>query len=154
MKKNAFLFLLSFILISCESEEVVVDEEHTDADGFILEYNEEEVYKEFAGAIVTNNVTVAVGQEIELAVHFLDDEGNEIEHSDDDDQIMIMIMVMTKITMKKVHQKSSFPEMMQLLLLFQQNITKMIMMKKNMMMKKSMKMKKNMKNMKKDIWLL
>ena len=59
MKKNAFLFLLSFILISCESEEVVVDEEHTDADGFILEYNEEEVYKEFAGAIVTNNVTVA-----------------------------------------------------------------------------------------------
>ena len=69
MKKNAFLFLLSFILISCESEEVVVDEEHTDADGFILEYNEEEVYKEFAGAIVTNNVTVAVGQEIELAVH-------------------------------------------------------------------------------------
>ena len=83
MKKNAFLFLLSFILISCESEEVIVDEEHTDADGFILEYNEEEVYREFAGAIVTNNVTVAVGQEIELAVHFLDDEGNVIDHSDE-----------------------------------------------------------------------
>ena len=85
MKKYAFLFLLSFILISCESEEVAVDEEHTDADGFILEYNEEEVYKEFSGAIVTNNITVSIGQEIELAVHFLDDEGNEIEHSDDDD---------------------------------------------------------------------
>jgi len=82
MKKFLFL-LLSFLVISCEPEEVVIEEEHSDVDGFIIELNEEEVYREFAGAIVTNNLSVSIGHEINLSVHFLDNEGNEIEHSDE-----------------------------------------------------------------------
>ena len=60
------------------------DEEHTDADGFVLETEAGvEVYREFEGT-QTGGVTLSVGETLELMVHFLDHEGNEIEHSDDD----------------------------------------------------------------------
>ena len=42
-----------------------------------------EVYREFEGT-QTGGVTLSVGETLELMVHFLDHEGNEIEHSDDD----------------------------------------------------------------------
>tara|TARA_B100001250_G_scaffold397586_1_gene404869 strand:- start:1108 stop:1569 length:462 start_codon:yes stop_codon:yes gene_type:complete len=61
------------------------DEDHTDADGFVLEdENGTEVYREFEGAM-TGSVTLAVGDTLELAVHFLDHEGNEIEHSEEEE---------------------------------------------------------------------
>ena len=60
------------------------DEDHTDADGFVLEDESgTEVYREFEGAM-TGSVTLSVGETLELTVHFLDHEGNEIEHSDDE----------------------------------------------------------------------
>ena len=60
------------------------DEDHTDADGFVLETEAGvEVYREFEGT-QTGGVTLNVGETLELMVHFLDHEGNEIEHSDDD----------------------------------------------------------------------
>ena len=56
------------------------DEEHTDADGFVLEDESgSEVYKEFEGAM-TGTVTLSIGDTLELLVHFLDHEENEIEH--------------------------------------------------------------------------
>jgi len=62
------------------------DEGHTDADGFILE-NESgsEVYREFEGA-VTGSVALSVGDTLELSVHFLDHDGNEIEHDEDEEE--------------------------------------------------------------------
>ena len=60
------------------------DEDHTDADGFVLETEAGvEVYREFEGT-QTGGVTLSVGETLELMVHFLDHEGNEIEHSDDE----------------------------------------------------------------------
>ena len=58
---------------------------HTDAEGFVLE-NESgtEVYKEFEGAIVTNNLTLSVGDTLELSVHFLEHDGDEIEHEEEE----------------------------------------------------------------------
>ena len=68
------------------------DEEHTDADGFVLEDESgSEVYKEFEGAM-TGTVTLSVGDTLELSVHFLDHEGNEIEHEgyeEDEDELVI-----------------------------------------------------------------
>ena len=68
------------------------DEEHTDADGFVLEDESgSEVYKEFEGA-VTGTVTLSVGDTLELSVHFLDHEENEIEHEgdeEDEDELVI-----------------------------------------------------------------
>ena len=87
--KACTIFSLSFVLLfttGCEDDDHDNhDHGHTDADGFILE-NESgtEVYREFEGA-VTGTVTLSVGDTLELAVHFLDDEENEIEHEEDED---------------------------------------------------------------------
>ena len=60
------------------------DEDHTDADGFVLETEAGEVvYREFEGT-QTGGITLSVGETLELMVHFLNHEENEIEHSDDE----------------------------------------------------------------------
>ena len=87
--KACTIFSLSFVLLfttGCEDDDHDHDNEHTDADGFILE-NESgtEVYREFEGA-VTGTVTLSVGDTLELAVHFLDNEGNEIEHEEEEEE--------------------------------------------------------------------
>ena len=68
------------------------DEEHTDADGFVLEDESgSELYKEFEGTM-TGTVTLSAGDTLELSVHFLDYEGNEIEHEgyeEDEDKLVI-----------------------------------------------------------------
>ena len=62
------------------------DDVHTDADGFILETESgTEVYREFEGA-VTGSVALSVGDTLELSVHFLDHDGNEIEHDEEEEE--------------------------------------------------------------------
>ena len=77
---------MMFFTTGCEDDDHNHDEDHTDAEGFILE-NESgtEVYKEFKGAIITNNLTLSVGDTLELSVHFLDHDGEEIEHEEEED---------------------------------------------------------------------
>ena len=81
------ILLLSFVLLfttGCEDDDHDNDDHgHTDADGFILESNGNEIYREFEGS-VTGSVTLNVGDTLELAVHFLDHEGNEIEHEEEE----------------------------------------------------------------------
>ena len=81
------IFLLSFVLLfttGCEDDDHDNhDHGHTDADGFILESNGTEIYREFEGS-VTGSVTLNVGDTLELAVHFLDHEGEEIEHEEEE----------------------------------------------------------------------
>ena len=81
------IFLLSFVLLfttGCEDDDHDNhDHGHTDADGFILESNGTEIYREFEGSI-TGSVTLNVGDTLELAVHFLDHEGEEIEHEEEE----------------------------------------------------------------------
>ena len=75
--------------IGCEDEshdDHDHEEGHTDADGFILEDAAgNEVYREFEGAM-TGSVTLAVGETLELSVHFLDHEGNEIAHEEEEEE--------------------------------------------------------------------
>jgi len=85
-----FLFA-SMILFTtgCEDDDNDHDH-HTDAEGFVLKSESgTEVYKEFEGAIVTNNLTLSVGDTLELSVHFLDHGGDEIEHEDEDDKLSV-----------------------------------------------------------------
>ena len=49
---------------------------HADVDGFILEVNEVEVYRQFQGTH-TGGLTVNAGEEIEVHAVFLDDHGHE-----------------------------------------------------------------------------
>ena len=85
-----FLFT-SMILFTtgCEDDDNDHDH-HTDAEGFVLKSESgTEVYKEFKGAIVTNNLTLSVGDILELSVHFLDHGGDGIEHEDEDDKLSV-----------------------------------------------------------------
>ena len=85
-KAHLVFMLIGMFLFTtaCEEEDHDHDEEHTDADGFILE-NEDgtEMYREFEGAM-TGSLTLAVGDTLELSVHFLDHDGNEIEHEENE----------------------------------------------------------------------
>jgi len=88
IKPYVVLLLTSMLLFTtgCEDDDHDHDhdEDHTDADGFILEDESgSEVYREFEGAM-TGSVNLAVGDTLELSVHFLDHEGNEIEHSEEE----------------------------------------------------------------------
>ena len=82
------LFLLIFVGIiatSCDNDSnPVAADDHVDADGFILESNETEMYREFQGAVVVNNLNLATTNTLELSVHFLDHDGNEIEHEEEE----------------------------------------------------------------------
>ncbi len=63
------------------------NDHHTDAEGFVLESESgTEVYKEFEGAIFTNNLTLSVGDTLDLSVHFLAHDGKEIEHEEDGEE--------------------------------------------------------------------
>ena len=89
LKAHSILLLTSIALftVGCEDDdhdEHGHEEGHTDAEGFKLEdENENEVYSQFEGAI-EGAITLNVGETLELTVHFLDDDGNEIEHEEEE----------------------------------------------------------------------
>ena len=76
---SVFGIFLALFIVSCEDDEH--DEQHTDSEGFILESDGTEIYREFKGT-KTGSVTLAVGDTLELSVHFLGDDGKELEHDD------------------------------------------------------------------------
>jgi len=88
LKAYSILLLTGAMLftVGCEDETHDDHEEgHTDADGFILEDAAGSVvYREFEGD-TTGSVTLAVGETLELSVHFLDHEGNEIAHEEEEE---------------------------------------------------------------------
>ena len=87
IKPHVILLLTSMLLFTagCEDDDHDDhdhDEEHTDAEGFVLEDESgTEVYREFEGAM-NGTGTLAVGDTLELSVHFLDHDGDEIEHEE------------------------------------------------------------------------
>jgi hypothetical protein len=88
LRTQLFFLLTSTILFTtgCGDDDHDDDDEHTDADGFILEgENGTEVYREFEGE-VTGLISISIGDTLELSVHFLDDEGNEIEHEEEEEE--------------------------------------------------------------------
>tara|TARA_Y100000590_G_C15381616_1_gene886551 strand:+ start:254 stop:739 length:486 start_codon:yes stop_codon:yes gene_type:complete len=81
--KRLFLFVfVSLFVIACDDDNDSA-EEHIDAEGFILENeNGNEIYRYFKGD-VTGSLSLDVDEEMELAIHFLDDDEEEIEHDDE-----------------------------------------------------------------------
>ena len=81
----AFIAVLPFMGGCGEDDNPIVDDGHghepdapihADVDGFFLEVNEEEVYRQFKGSH-TGSLTVNVGEEIEVHVVFLDENEDE-----------------------------------------------------------------------------
>ncbi len=89
IRPHVVLLLTSMLLFTtgCEDDDHDDhdhDEGHTDAEGFVLEDESgAEVYREFEGAM-TGTVALAVGETLELTVHFLDHDGEEIEHEEEE----------------------------------------------------------------------
>ncbi len=86
LKAQLVLLITSMIFFTtgCEDDDHDHDEEHTDADGFVLEDESgSQVYREFEGD-TTGSIILSIGDTLELSVHFLDHDGNEIEHGDDE----------------------------------------------------------------------
>ena len=78
---SVFGLFFALFIVSCEDDHDH-DEEHTDAEGFILETSSgTEMYREFKGT-QTGSVTLSAGDTLELSVHFLDDNGKEMEHDE------------------------------------------------------------------------
>ena len=89
IKHIFILLLLGLIPCGCDNDPVSPTEEHTDADGFILEDESgNEIYREFEGG-TTDSVVISVGQTLELSVHFLDHDGNKIEHDEYEEELRI-----------------------------------------------------------------
>ena len=85
-----FCFVL-FFNFACEEDDHDHDDEHTDADGFVLESDTgAEVYREFEGES-TGSITLGVGDTLELSVHFLDHDGEEIEHEEEEHEDEISV---------------------------------------------------------------
>ena len=81
-KQIIVILALGLIPYGCDNGPAPPQEEHTDADGFIFEdENGIEIYREFEGAS-SGSITLIVGDTLELSVHFLDHDGNEIEHEE------------------------------------------------------------------------
>ena len=86
-RRHLYSLLSVFIMlfaVACEDENEE-DPDHTDADGFVLEtVDGVQAYRGFTGA-VTGSVSLSVGDTLHFMVHFLDHDGDEIEHDDHDD---------------------------------------------------------------------
>ena len=106
--KHLFILLfLGLIPCGCDNDPASPAEEHTDADGFILEDESgNEIYREFEGAS-TGSVTIGIGQTLALSVHFLNHEGIEIEHEegeeDHEDELKITV-INTDIAIVEVNE--------------------------------------------------
>ena len=88
------LILLSFIVLivsSCSSP--TSSEEHADVDGLELLINDVVVYKEFDGAYYIDDavsdvsaiISIDAGATLDVSVHFLGSDGNEIQHEDEEE---------------------------------------------------------------------
>ncbi len=79
--KVILFVLLVFFSTSCNDSSTGA-EDHLDVDGLVLKLNEIEIYQELEGVIM-NIIAVGVNDTLELSVHFLDHDGNEIGHEDE-----------------------------------------------------------------------
>jgi len=86
LKELILCVFMSLFTISCDDSSPISSEEHTDTDGFILEDESgNEIYREFEGE-KTGSITISIGDTLKLSVHFLDHNGNEIEHEEGEEK--------------------------------------------------------------------
>ncbi len=80
--KHLFLFVfISLTAVACDDHDHDA-EGHTDVEGFVLENNGTVVYRQFEGEVTVDNLTLSIDETLDLSVHFLDHDGNEIEHEE------------------------------------------------------------------------
>ena len=99
VKQLISFIIMGLVVISCDDSNPAAAEEHIDAEGFALEIDGAEVYRELEGAI-TGDLSVAINGTLELSIHFLDHDGNEIEHEEEEgeeEEELIFVIVNSSI---------------------------------------------------------
>lgn len=81
-KLPVLLLALSMLLIIACGEGEDDEEMHVDADGFILEVDEKEVYRQFQGT-ETGGISLKVGDELDVHVVFINHDSEEISFAED-----------------------------------------------------------------------
>tara|TARA_B110000014_G_C20043229_1_gene542339 strand:- start:524 stop:1138 length:615 start_codon:yes stop_codon:yes gene_type:complete len=111
--KQLFLFIFIGLLVtSCDNDNdnntIFDDIDHTDAEGLVLEDSAGNIkYREFMGS-VTNELILEIGDVLDLSVHFLDADGEEIEHvhSDDEEDGLNIVITNEEIISVEVEEHS------------------------------------------------
>ena len=75
---------MGLIVVSCDSGGGN-DGEHTEAEGFVFENEAGEAVYTYLQGTVTGEISLHEGEEIVLSVHFLDANGDDVEHAEGDD---------------------------------------------------------------------
>ncbi len=84
--KNLFIIILVLLYTGCDDGLSPNEVHTTEVKGFILESEGGiEVYSQFEGAL-SDTIAINVGDTLELSVHFLDHNGNEIGHEDGEEE--------------------------------------------------------------------
>ena len=98
------LLLIAFIVLfaACGADDNPVDgddQEHADADGFILKVDGNEIYRQFQGTH-EGSITLKVGEELDVLAVFLDHDGDEFlpegaeeedeEHDHDEEEVFAL----------------------------------------------------------------
>ncbi len=84
--KNLFIIILVLLYTGCDDGLSLNEVHTTKVKGFILESEGGiEVYRQFEGAL-SDTIAINVGDTLELSVHFLDHNGNEIGHEDGEEE--------------------------------------------------------------------
>ena len=112
--KLLFISVVLLFVSACEDHDHDHDEDHLDAEGFVLESNGTEIYRQFEGAIITDNLTLAVGDTLDVSIHFLDHDGDEIEHEDEEgeeDELVFEIMDMNVISIESEDHEDEHHEL-------------------------------------------
>ena len=76
---------MGLIVVSCDSGGGDNDE-HTEAEGFVLENEAGDAVYTYLQGNVDGEISLHEGEEIILSVHFLDANGDDVEHAEGDDQ--------------------------------------------------------------------
>ncbi len=75
---------MGLIVVSCDSGGGN-DSEHTEAEGFVFENEAGDAVYTYLQGTVTGEISLHVGDEIIYSVHFLDANGDDVEHVEGDD---------------------------------------------------------------------
>ena len=111
------LLLLAFaaLFTACGADDNPVDgddQEHADADGFILKVDGNEIYHQFQGTH-EGSITLKVGEELDVLAMFLDHDGDEFlpegaeeeddEHAHDEEEVFSLDLIEFDTSIIEVH---------------------------------------------------
>ncbi len=105
--KTLFLSVILLFVSACEDHDDHDHDHdaHIDAEGFILESDGTEIYRQFEGAVVVNNLNLSVGDTLDVSVHLLDHDGEEIDHEEENEEEESLVFIITDMSVISIESE-------------------------------------------------